>query len=138
MNPGFDAEAFREQCTGRFFQIQAAWVQRDVETLRPLLTKEMQRTFRILIDVGKSKGQINRLENITLRSVELTAAWQERGQDYLTVRLLANLLDYTVEESTGRLLQGNDTIPVKFEEFWTWVRPAGRNEWRLSAINQAG
>jgi len=25
---------------------------------------------------------------------------------------------------------------VKFEEFWTFVRPVGPNAWRLSAIQQ--
>jgi len=32
---------------------------------------------------------------------------------------------------------GSDSEPVKFEEFWTWVRPVGGNDWRLSAISQA-
>ena len=50
---------------------------------------------------------------------------------------LANLLDYTVEDATGKVMSGSATEPVKFEEFWTWVRPVGPNPWRLSAINQA-
>jgi len=137
MDPGFDEGAFREMCTDRFFQIQAAWMRRDGEKLRPLLTEEMQAVFAKQIDAAKAKAHVNKLENITVRSVELTEAWQEQGQDYITVRLLANLLDYTVDETTGKVVDGSDSAPVKFEEFWTWVRPVGRNEWRLSAINQA-
>ena len=137
MDPGFDEGAFRELCTDRFFQIQAAWMRRDLEKLRPLLTEEMQGVFGTQIEAAKTKRQINKLENITVRSVELTEAWQEQGQDYITVRLLANLLDYIVGESTGTIVEGSDTTPVKFEEFWTWVRPVGQNAWRLGAINQA-
>jgi len=137
MDPGFDEAVFREMCTDRFFQIQAAWMRRDPDKLRPLLTEEMQAVFGKQIDAAKAKRQINKLENITVRSVEVTEAWQEQGQDYLTVRLLANLLDYTVDETTGKVVEGSDATPVKFEEFWTWVRPVGRNDWRLSAINQA-
>ena len=137
MDPGFDEGAFRELCTDRFFQIQAAWMRQDADKLRPLLTEEMQGVFGKQIAAAKAKRQINKLENITVRSVELTEAWQEQGQDYITVRLLANLLDYTVDEPTGKTVDGSDSAPVKFEEFWTWVRPVGRNEWRLSAINQA-
>jgi len=137
MDPGFDEGAFREMCTDRFFQIQAAWMRRDGDKLRPLLTEEMQGVFAKQIEAAKAKRQINKLENITVRSVELTEAWQEQGQDYITVRLLANLLDYTVDETTGKVVDGSDSAPVKFEEFWTWVRPVGRNDWRLSAINQA-
>ena len=137
MDPGFDEAAFRELCTDRFFQIQAAWMRRDLDTLRPLLTEEMQGVFGTQIEAARAKRQINKLENITVRSVELTEAWQEQGQDYVTVRLLANLLDYTVDETTGTIVTGSDTTPVKFEEFWTWVRPVGQNDWRLGAINQA-
>ncbi|MEI8188418.1 MAG: TIM44-like domain-containing protein [candidate division NC10 bacterium] len=137
MDPGFDEAAFRELCTDRFFQIQAAWMRRDLDTLRPLLTEEIQGVFGTQIEAARAKRQINKLENITVRSVELTEAWQEQGQDYITVRLLANLLDYTVDETTGTIVTGSDSAPVKFEEFWTWVRPVGRNTWRLGAINQA-
>lgn len=137
MDSGFDEGAFREMCTDRFFKIQAAWMRRDTEKLRPLLTEEMHAVFAKHIEEARAKGQTNRLENITVRSVEPTEAWQEQGKDYVTVRMLANLLDYTVDDATAKVLAGSDSEPVKFEEFWTWVRPVGRNDWRLSAINQA-
>jgi predicted lipid-binding transport protein (Tim44 family) len=137
MDPGFDEAAFREICTDRFFQIQAAWMRRDLDKLRPLLTDEMLQAFGKQIEAARAKRQINKLENITVRSVELTEVWQEQGTDYVTVRLLANLLDYTVDEATGKVVDGSDTAPVKFEEFWTWTRAVGPNPWRLSAISQA-
>jgi len=137
LDPGFDEAAFRELCTDRFFQIQAAWMRWDLDKLRPLLTEEMQGVFGKQIDAAKAQRQRNKLENITVRSVELTEVWQEAGQEYITVRLLANLLDYTVDDTTGTIVAGSDATPVKFEEFWTWVRPVGKNDWRLSAINQA-
>ncbi len=137
LDPGFDEAAFREMCTDRFFQIQAAWMRRDLDKLRPLLTEEMTQVFGKQIDAARANRRVNKLENITVRSVELTEAWQEQGQDFATVRLLANLLDYTVDEATGSVVEGSDSAPVKFEEFWTWVRPAAGGAWRLAAVNQA-
>jgi predicted lipid-binding transport protein (Tim44 family) len=137
LDPRFDEAAFRESCSDCFFRIQAAWMHRDLEKLRPLLTEEMQEVFRKQIEELRSKRQINKLENIAVRSIEVTEAWQEQGLDYITVRYLANLLDYTLDEASGKIVTGNDTEPVKFEEFWTWVRPVGPNSWRLAAINQA-
>jgi len=136
MDPGFDVVGFKEWTSDTFFRIQAAWMHRDLEKLRPLLTEEMQEVFRKQIEDLKAKRQINKLENIAVRSVELTEAWQEQGLDYITVYFLANLLDYTVEETTGKIVSGSDSEPVKFQEYWTWVRPVGPNPWRLSAINQ--
>jgi predicted lipid-binding transport protein (Tim44 family) len=137
MDPAFDEAGFKEWASDTFFRIQAAWMHRDLEKFRPVLTEEMQEVFRKQIEDLKARRQINRLENITVRSVELTEVWQERGLDYVTVRFLANLLDYTVDEATGKIVSGSDSEPVKFEEFWTWVRPVGPNSWKLSAINQA-
>ena len=137
IDPGFDETAFREICTDLFFKIQAAWMHQDPEKLRPLMTEEMEEAFGKQIDTARAKGQMNKLENITVRSVEMTEAWQEQGRDYVTVRFLANLLDYTVDKTTGKVVDGSDSVPVKFEEYWTWVRSVGPNPWRLSAINQA-
>ena len=111
-------------------------MRRDLETLRPLLTEEMYEAFREQIEELRAKRQINKLESIAVRSIELTEAWQDQGLDYLTVRYLASLLDYTVDETSGKIVEGSDREPAKFEEFWTWVRPVGPNAWRLSAIQQ--
>ena len=136
MDPRFDETAFHEWCSDAFFRIQAAWMHRDSETLRPLLTQEMHEAFREQIEELRAKRHINKLESIAVRSIELTEAWQEQGLDYITVRYQASLLDYTAEEISGKIVAGSDREPVKFEESWTWVRPVGPNAWRLSAIHQ--
>lgn len=136
MDSRFDVDAFKEWCSDAFFRIQAAWMHRDLEKLRPMLTEQMQEEFRKQIEDLQAKRQLNKLENVAVRSVELTEAWQEQGLDYITVRFVANMLDYNVDETSGRILSGSDSEPVKFDEFWTWVRPVGPSPWRLGAINQ--
>jgi predicted lipid-binding transport protein (Tim44 family) len=136
MDARFDEAAFRELCTDNFFKIQAGWMNRDVDAIQGLLTVEMQNEFRRELGRLKADGRVNRLENIAVRSVEATEAWQESGQDYIRVRFLANLLDYTVDERTGQVVEGSKTEPVKFEEYWAWTRPVGPNPWRLCAIDQ--
>jgi predicted lipid-binding transport protein (Tim44 family) len=137
MDQSFEEGRFREACTDLFFKVQAAWGNRDLEPIRTILTPEMYTQLGADVMRLKNERKINRLENIAVRSIELTEAWQERGQDYVTVRFLANLLDYTVDEGTSQVLDGSRTDPVKFEEYWTVTRPVGPNPWRLTAINQA-
>ncbi len=137
MDPGFEEGRFREVCTDLFFKVQAAWGNRDLDSVRAILTPQIYSQLAEDVERLKRERRINRLENIAVRSVELTEAWQEKGQDYVTVRFLANLLDYTVDEGTSQVVEGNRTNPVKFEEYWTVTRPVGPNPWLLSAINQA-
>lgn len=136
MDPGFDEKRFTDTCMDVFFRIQGAWANRDMSGVRNILTGEMFTTFSE--EAGKLKAQkrTNRLENIAVRSVEITEIWQEKGEDFITVKIYANLLDYTVDEGTGEVLSGSKTEPVKFNEYWTFTRPVGDNPWRLSAINQ--
>lgn len=136
MDPGFDPRSFTEQAGDIFFQVQGAWTRRDLSSVGHLFTPEMRELMQAEADKLKAAGQINRLENIAVRSIDIYQAWQEAGQDYVTVHLLASLLDYTVDERGGQVLSGSDRDPVKFEELWTFTRPVGPGPWRLSAITQ--
>ena len=137
MDPGFDEQIFKDQRLDSFFKVQGAWANRDMSTIRSMLTDEMHRILQGDADDLRRKKQINRLENIAVRAVEISEVWQEAGKDFITVRFYANLLDYTTDDVTGAVVSGSKTEPVKFEEFWTFTRPVGNNPWQLSAINQA-
>ena len=136
MDAQFDPAAFGETASDIFFRVQAAWMARDMSQAGAWLTPEMSDTLQKDCDRLRGQGRINKLENVAVRSVAVTEAWQESGQDYVTVCFLASLLDYTVDERSGQVVEGSRTEPVKFEEFWTFVRPVGPNAWRLSAIQQ--
>jgi len=137
MDPSFDEQLFKDQGMDNFFKVQGAWANRDLSTIRTSLTDEMFGILQRDADDLKSKKRINRLENIAVRTVDITEAWQEAGMDFITVRFCANLLDYTVDEASGQVLAGSKTDPVKFDEYWTFTRPVGNYPWQLSAINQA-
>jgi predicted lipid-binding transport protein (Tim44 family) len=137
MDAGFDPARFTDSASDIFFKVQAAWMARDIRQASAVITPEMTETLQKDCDRLRGQGRINRLENIAVRSVTVTEAWQESGQDYVTVHFLASLLDYTVDEASGQVVEGSRTEPVKFEEYWTFVRPVGPNAWKLSAIQQA-
>ncbi len=135
--PDFDAQRFPEEAMDIFFRIQGAWARRDLPAIRDLVAPEVQQEFQRDIETLKAEGKINRLENITVRRSEIHEAWMERGRAFVTIHFLANLLDYTVDERSGNLVGGSNEVPVKFEEYWTFARPAGGATWQLTAIQQA-
>ena len=136
MDPSFDEQRFNDTAMDNFFKIQGAWMNRDLAPVSGLLTDEMRRIFQDDLDRLLRDKQVNRLENIAVRNVEIIEAWQEAGQDYITASIYANLLDYTTDDATGAVVSGSKTEPIKFEEYWTFTRPVGNNPWRLSAISQ--
>jgi predicted lipid-binding transport protein (Tim44 family) len=136
MDASFDEKRFSDQVMDIFFKIQGSWMNRDLTPITGLLTDEMKRILQEDLDRLLRDKQVNRLENIAVRNVEIVETWQESGQDYITALIYANLLDYTTDDVSGAVVSGSKTEPVKFEEYWTFTRPVGNNPWRLSAINQ--
>lgn len=137
-DPAFNIENFKETVEDLFFRIQAGWMNRSLEGIENVLTPGMADYFEGEFARLKKQGKINRLENIAVRKVEPAEVWQETGKDYITVLFTANLLDYTVDDVNGSILEGDRLNPVKFQEFWTFCRDVGGRQWRLTGINQVG
>ena len=136
--PGFDARGFPVDAMDTFFWIPGAWARRDLDAVRDLLAPEVRQEFQRELDVLKAEGKINRLENIAVRRSDIQEAWIEAGRAFVTVHFLANLLDYTVDEPSGNLVAGSNEVPVKFEEYWTFLLSTDSSSWQLTALQQAG
>ncbi|HSO10067.1 MAG TPA: TIM44-like domain-containing protein [Desulfoprunum sp.] len=130
----FDPKYFTEVASDVFFQVQAGWMRRDLDSYRHLLGIQLAEEYEKEFEEMRRLGHINKLESIAIRRVEITAAGSDGREDFVTVLFLANLLDYTVDEKTNDVVTGSMTTPVKFEEEWTWARPTGTQEWRLEGV----
>ncbi|HJP13879.1 MAG TPA: Tim44 domain-containing protein [Nitrospinota bacterium] len=133
----FSRENFLLDVRETFMRFQDAWVARDLSPMRDLLDSDIYDQCQRDLDKLKSKGRVNKLENLEILRLEIAENWQEEGHDFITVTYEASLLDYVVSESSGEVLEGNPSEPVRFTEHWTWVRPSGPGRWFLSAISQA-
>lgn len=117
-----------------FFRLQGAWTRRDLSSVGEWIDRELLTELNEDLRELKEKKQINRLENIAIRSIELRDAWTEPGMEFATMRILASLLDYHVEEGTEQIVDGSNYIPVKFEEDWVFCRLTGDVHWKLCSI----
>jgi predicted lipid-binding transport protein (Tim44 family) len=133
-DPRFDPELFREGAQDLFFKIQAAWMRRDLSLVEGLIGADLAAEYGRQMAELKAQGRINRLENIAVRSVDIVDAGIDQGHAWITVEFNANLLDYTVDEGTGAILEGDPTRPVKFQERWTFAAPEGTSAWKLEGI----
>jgi predicted lipid-binding transport protein (Tim44 family) len=137
MDPGFDPDKFLRTAQDIFFKVQGAWNKQDTAALRSLCGAQLMKMWEEELGQLKLRGQRNRMDNVALRESEITEVWTENGEDYITVRLHANLLDYTADEKSGAVVSGSDSEAVRFEEYWTFTRPVGPNPWKLTAVQQA-
>ena len=135
MDASFDPAQFVATAAAMFTRVEGAFGQGDMGALRDVLTPELQAEMQARCDRLRAEGRTNRVEQIEVDRAEVTEAWQETGQDFVTVYLSASMLDYVVD-ARGGLVEGSNSAPVSVEEYWTFTRPVGAGRWKLTAIQQ--
>jgi predicted lipid-binding transport protein (Tim44 family) len=126
----------RETAEDVFFRVQGAWTRRDLTSVADYVERDVARVLEADLQDLKSRHEINRLENISVRNIEISEPWMEADRELVRVRFTANLLDYTVDETTNVLKSGSNSEPVKFDEYWVFARSQGRSSWQLAGIEQ--
>src|SRR5215468_7902536 len=136
MDASFDPTGFAEWAKGTFADVQAGIARRDLSAVQDRLTPQEFGRLQAQCDQLRGARRTNRIERVQIGRAEVTEAWQESGQDWVTVYFAVSLVDYTVDDSTGAVMEGA-TTPVDIQEYWTFTRPVGPKPWRLSAIQTA-
>jgi len=126
----------RETAEDVFFRVQGAWTRRDLTSVQDYVERDVARVLEADLQDLKSRQEINRLENISVRNIEISEPWMEGDRELVRVRFTANLLDYTVDESTSAIKSGSNSEPVKFDEYWIFAKSQGRSSWQLAGIEQ--
>ena len=137
MDPGLDTSAITDHARRVYFVVQQAIGMRELAGVRDYLAPEMATVLQTQCDRLRGARHTNRIEQLDIRRAELSEAWQEGGRDYVTVLISATMLDYTVDDATGAVVEGSRTATQAIEDFWTFTRPVGNNPWKLSAIQTA-
>jgi len=133
---GFEPDAFAGWARTAFTDVQAAISRRDMSAIADRLTPQEYARLQAQCDRLRGARQTNRVEQIRIDRAEVTEAWQESGQDWVTVYFTVSLVDYTVDDASGSVVDGSRTRQ-DIEEYWTFTRSVGANPWRLSAIQTA-
>jgi predicted lipid-binding transport protein (Tim44 family) len=128
---GADYDAF-ERVLG---EIQAAYSAEDIAAMRGNATPEMVSYFSEDLASNASRGVVNRVSNVKLLQGDLAEAWRDGDTEYATVAMRFSLIDWYIERTTGRVVDGDPARPREATEVWTFRRHRG-SPWMLSAIQQ--
>ncbi|MBF0323398.1 MAG: Tim44 domain-containing protein, partial [Magnetococcales bacterium] len=139
MDPRFQEDEFLAGARVAFELLQGAWRDWNVEQLRPLVTERMWTLVERQAREDKAAGRSNVIEKIHFASSAISEAWQESGEDFITVQFMVSMVDY-ITDAHGNVLEGDPDAPIQVEEYWTFVRPVSAPDpnWSLSAIQQPG
>jgi predicted lipid-binding transport protein (Tim44 family) len=132
---GFDAARFAGYAAMTFRDVQSAGMARDASALRDRVTPAMYVELAARGHRLRASGQSTPVTAVDV-TAEVTEAWQDGDRDYVTACVAGSMQSHTVDEATGRVVDGSPALPVPVEAFLTFTRPAGLNFWMLSLIQE--
>ncbi|HHX19658.1 MAG TPA: Tim44 domain-containing protein [Clostridiaceae bacterium] len=125
IDPFFTEAEMREKVANLYTEMQHAWEHRDWEPMRARMTDDLYSQMARQLQDLINRGYINRIERIAVMNVALKQFYQDEQHDNLTLRLTTRIVDYTIEQATGRLVSG-DPKREKFMTYeWTMIRSRG-------------
>lgn len=117
-------------------QVQDAFGHEDFARLRELTTPEVMSYLSEELSENSVKGMRNEVSGTRLLQAEISEAWREGPQDYVTAALRYEGFDLMRNRTTGEIVAGDPERPTEARELWTFVRQNG-GPWKLSAIQAA-
>ena len=134
----FTPEAVKQSARELHRAIVEAWTGRDRAALAKLVGADLMVEWNLRLDDFDRKGWHNITERLSEPAIEYLGLVNREGSasDRVTVRIEAEIRDYTVDSSGQRLLRTDDTDEVtRLPEYWT----LGRHDdgsWFLVSIEQ--
>lgn len=125
IEPDFNGDYFEEWTKQLFKNHQQTLSERDLEKLK---TMEMELLFNQhakQIEEDISAKQINKIEDVNVNFVDLYSFVQENEKDILTVIISSTMLNYIMDEETGKVLKGSRENYITNIYKLTFIRKKG-------------
>ena len=121
----FNDEKFLAWVKNLFVKLQTAWSERNFEEIRVLESEDLFEQHSRQLSGYVNRKQINKLERICVNFAELVTFAQDNEKDILVVALNSSMLDYIVDEATGRVLKGSKDNRLTNTYKLTFIRKKG-------------
>ncbi|HME82090.1 MAG TPA: TIM44-like domain-containing protein [Candidatus Eremiobacteraceae bacterium] len=132
-DPGFDERSFLDRAQTAFFKIQQAWMARNQDLARDVMSDALYERHKMQTDQLIAAHQIDMLENIVIGHAKVVDVTAATPYDTIVVAFTASMTDYTIDENTKQLVDGQ-RVPTTFTEFWSFIRRADAK----TAVGQTG
>ena len=126
IDPSFSASKLKQKLSNLYIQMQQCWQDKDIESLRPYFTDAYYSQLDRQLDAYRRKGITNYVERPVVLSISLDGFCQEEGEDHIYATVKTRIVDYKLDDATGKLVSGSKSK----EKFMTYryhlTRPTGQ------------
>ena len=124
-DPLFNKAEFLTWAGDMFVKLQYAWADRNLETVRYFVTPELYEQTNNQVQRYITNKQINKLERVSVNISRLYSFDHQGDRDILRIVLESKMIDYIVDETTGKTIRGDQNTNVVNPYILTFVRKTG-------------
>ena len=117
---GFNEQVFHDRVSTAFFEIQHAWVKRDMNPARALISDSVWQRFNLQLEEYATKNWYNQLDELSLDRIVILDLRSDEHYDTIDVWLTATARDY-VTDHLGHIVSGSTELRT-WDEKWSFVR----------------
>ena len=132
--PNFNLDNYLKTTEKVFEVVVSSICAQDKDTLKELISKDLNKTFITEIDRRKKAGEKHEIAIVKIRSYPEKIAMREKNLD-ITV-LFATEQIYTVYDKNNKIIEGDKEHIQETKEKWTFTRDIEKayNHWLVNAI----
>ncbi len=135
-DPDFSEEAFKADIANVYIQMQNCWQNKDWEPMRAHLTDTLYNQMGRQLDALKSAHRTNFVERISVLSIDIVNVVFTGGNDVIDVILKTRITDYTVDDNTGSVINGDKNAQLYMTYKWTLIRSTGTKTVKNAGVEQ--
>ncbi len=135
-DPNFSAFDFVTFTKQVYIDIQTAWCNRDMTPVRAVMHENLYNTTCRQVQSKIDQGVVYHYESMAINTAYLTSYAKDAQFEYLTCYLNARMIDYQVDEKTGKIIRGDKTTRWDMRYKMKFVRSVGtKTKEETSAAN---
>ncbi|MGI5978425.1 MAG: TIM44-like domain-containing protein [Oscillospiraceae bacterium] len=124
-DPNFSPQAFKEKISNLYVQMQDAWQNKDFEPMRPYMTDGLYTQFDRQLDELRKGGRTNYVDRVAVLGVALSGWKRDDNSESVVAIVSARIVDYTLDDKTGKLVSGSKSVEKFMTYEWTLTRSKG-------------
>lgn len=107
IDSNFSKAEFLDYAEKLFLKLNDLWTKRDWEYMRDFESSELFEKHNNQINEYINNGTINCIENITIKNIFISDFYNDNNYIYLTVKINSKLIDYIINVSDGKVIEGS-------------------------------
>ena len=136
LDPAFKESAFREKLSNLYVQMQNCWAAKDIRSLRPYFDDAYFTQMERQLEQHRRQGRTNYVDRIAVLSVTLDGFRQEAGKDHILATIKTRIVDYTLDDRSGKLISGHKDREKFMTYQWDLCRTTGYQSTETAGLDK--